>query len=80
MKKFANLEEYLSKENRDEFILYYKELEEIIGQELCNSAYTYNRYWESGSTHTLSNLVKKYGYKIEPDLKNKRLRFIRIGK
>ena len=78
MDKFYGLARYLSIEKRSDFYLGLKEIEELIGQPLSKSAYTYSAYWFPTKTHYSANLIRDLGFKVSPDLKNKRIRLMRI--
>lgn len=79
MDKFYGLARFLSIEKRSDFYLGLKEIEELIGQPLSKSAYTYSAYWFPTKTHYSANLIRDLGFKVSPDLKNKRIRLMRIG-
>ena len=79
MDKFAYLIDYLKRETRDDFYLDLKQIEEIAGVELSKSAYDYPAYWSTSGTHYLANQIWDCGFKVSPDLRNKRIRLIRIG-
>ena len=78
MDKFINLIDYLKREKRDDFYLELAQIEEIAGVELSKSAYEYSAYWSTSGTHYLANQIWDCGFKISPDLKNKRIRLMRI--
>ena len=80
MNKFRDLEEYLRKEDREDFYLTLSQIEGIIGQHLPKSAYQHNAYWHPSDTHYSANLILRCGYKVSPDLRNERLRLTHIGK
>ena len=79
MDKYADLAEYLKRETRDDFYLDLSKIEEIIGQALPKSAYQYSAYWHPSDTHYSANLILECGFRVSPDLKNKRLRLVREG-
>ncbi len=62
--KFAGLKSYLMKENRAVISLSFKEIEDIIGCELCKSAYHYPQYWQPSPTHVLPNTIIAAGYMV----------------
>lgn len=80
MDKYADLVEYLKRETRDDFYLDLSKIEEIIGQALPKSAYQYSAYWHPSDTHYSANLILECGFRVSPDLRNKRLRLVREGK
>lgn len=75
--KFTDLKDYLLRETRNNFYLSFAEIEEIIGQPLCQSAYKYLPYWSPTETHTLTVMIYDCGFTIEADLKNKRIKLSR---
>jgi hypothetical protein len=79
MDKFVYLIDYLKRETRDDFYLELKQIEEIAGVELSKSAYEYSAYWSTSGAHYLANQIWDCGFKVSPDLKNKRVRLIRTG-
>lgn len=79
MDKYIYLIEYLNRETRDDFYLDLKQIEEISGVELPKSAYEYSAYWSTSGTHYLANQIWDCGFKVSPDLRNRRIRLIRIG-
>ena len=80
MDKFVNFVSYLKREKRDEFYITHKEIEEIIGQPLCKSAYKYREYWDISGTHRFANLIYDCGYKVSPDLDHQRIKLYRYDK
>ena len=79
MDKFINLIDYLKREKRDDFYLELTQIEEIAGVELSKSAYQYSAYWSTSGTHFLANQIWDCGFKVSPDLKNKRIRLTRAS-
>ena len=79
MDKYIYLIDYLKRERRDDFYLDLKQIEEISGVELPKSAYEYSAYWSTSGTHYLANQICDCGFKVNPDLRNKRIRLIRTG-
>ena len=75
--KFTDLKDYLLRETRNIFYLSFAEIEEIIGQPLCPSAYKYLPYWYPTKTHTLAVMIEECGFKTEPDILNKRIKIFR---
>lgn len=72
--KFAGLKSYLMKESKKVVSLSFKEIENIIGCDLCMSAYNYSAYWQPSQTHILPNTIIAAGYKISSvDLLVKRI-------
>ena len=79
MDKFVDLIDYLKREKRDDFYLDLSKIEEIVGQPLSKSAYQYSAYWSTSGTHYLANEIYNCGFVVKPDLKNKRIRLVRVG-
>ena len=78
MNKFADLIEYLKRETRDDFYLGLMQIEKIARVELKKSAYEYPAYWSASKRlHRLATQILDCGFKVRPDLKNKRIRLIR---
>lgn len=75
--KFSDLKECLQRETRNNFYLSFAEIEEIIGQPLCPSAYKYLPYWHPTVTHTLAVMIYDCDYSIEADLIQKRIKLSR---
>lgn len=79
MDKFAYLIDYLKRETRDDFYLDLMQIEKIARVELRKSAYEYPAYWSASKRlHRLATQIWDCGFKVSPDLKNKRIRLIRI--
>lgn len=79
MDKFVNFISYLKRETRDDFYIDLEEIEEIIEQPLARSAYEYSAYWSNDGVHRFPFLIGECGFKVSPDLVNKRIRLIRVG-
>lgn len=62
--KFDAVKEYLQASGKDKIILSFMEIEEVIGTELCKSAYNYSAYWHPSPTHIMPNMILDAGYKI----------------
>lgn len=72
--KFAGLKQYLVSSGKSEIILFFAEIESIIGTALCKSAYTYPAYWQPSPTHIMPNTILAAGYKVASvDLIGKKL-------
>ena len=78
MDKFANFISYLKQQNKDEFYINLKEIEEIIKAPLCNSAYKHQAYWSADGVHSFADSILECGYKVSADLKNKRIRLYKV--
>ena len=79
MDKFVDFLDYLKREQRDDFYIDLSEIERIIGQQLSNSAYVHSAYWYADGVHRFAMQIYECGFKVSPDLKNKRIRLVRIG-
>lgn len=44
--------------------LSFRQIEDIIGETLCKSAYNYNAYWNPSATHILPHTIIEAGYEI----------------
>lgn len=62
--KFSKLKTYLQNVNKTMLTLSFKKIEDIIGSELCKSAYSYPQYWQPSATHVLPNTIIDAGYTI----------------
>jgi hypothetical protein len=51
--KFKDLDRYFGSVKTNEITLTLGEIERIIGQKLCDSAYKYPAYWYDSKTHML---------------------------
>lgn len=79
MNKFDNFIYYLRHQTQNSFTLSFAEIEDIIGSRLCNSAYKYKVYWSpSGRKAGFPTSVLGCGYRMDPDLINKRVTFYKI--
>ena len=65
MDKFIGIESYLFKSTENKIALSFSKIEQIIGCNLCNSAYQYKQYWHPSKTHILPNIILSTGYEIE---------------
>ncbi len=78
--KFANLHRYFSELNEDELTMTFKEMENIIGENLSKSAYQYPAYWYDSKTHMLPKSWIENGYKMEGlSLKEQKVTFRKIS-
>lgn len=72
--KFKPLQDYLEQCNLEVVNLTFKEIEEIIGDKLCDSAYKWEAYWNPNRP-----LVwKDIGYKMSKNRKNQTITLSRI--
>lgn len=65
MGKFYPLTKYLSNRIEKTIVFSFPEIEQIISEPLCYSAYTYKAYWSPSKTHMLPNAIIEAGYKID---------------
>ena len=71
--KFSDFKNFLLRE-KNSFYLSLEEIELIIGQHLCKSAYAYKQYWYPTKTHTFAVLIYECGFEIEADIKHPRIK------
>ena len=72
--KFEALKDFLIAQQSETIRLTFAEIESMIADSLCKSAYQYSAYWHSSETHTLPNMIIDAGYTIENvDLQNQTL-------
>ena len=72
--KFSGMKKYLESCAESKISLTFAEVENIIGTELCKSAYTYPVYWKPSKTHTMANTIVAAGYEvISVDLKSEKI-------
>lgn len=62
--KFKNLEGFFCSSTEKQITLSFKQVEEIIGQELSTSAYKYSAYWHPSKTHTITKAWINAGYRL----------------
>ena len=79
MYKFAYLIDYLKRETKDDFYLDLMQIEKIARVKLCKSAYEYPEYWYTCGKHSLATQILDCGFEVKPDLKIKKIKFIRVG-
>jgi len=78
--KFKDLDRYFGSVKTNEITLTLGEIERIIGQKLCDSAYKYPAYWYDSKTHMLPKCWTQNGYKMEGlNLKEQNVRFRRVA-
>ena len=65
MGKFDSLRRFLEEKHSDRIALSFRDVERIIGEELCPSARKYHAYWRLSKTHMLPQAVDEAGYSIE---------------
>ena len=74
MGKFYPLIKHLSNRTENVLTLTFSDIEQIISEPLCYSAYTYRAYWVPSRTHVLPNAILEAGYEIdEVDLAGRRI-------
>ncbi len=64
MSKFAGFEKFLETNDQNDLLLHFSEIEEKIGQPLCDSAYRHAPYWYS-RTNNIGGIIVKNGYAVE---------------
>lgn len=63
--KFDSLKNYLSQQTGHTISFSFKDIEHILGEKLCNSAYLYSAYWSRNRKYTCVSAIIDGGYKIE---------------
>ena len=72
--KFEALKDFLIVQQSETIRLTFAEIESMIADSLCKSAYQYSAYWHPSETHTLPNMIIDAGYTIENvDLQNQKI-------
>lgn len=78
--KFKGLSNYFENLEEDRVELTFQQIEGLIGEKLCNSAYIHKEYWYVDKTHTFPNNWLDNNYRmISLDLKNQRVVFVKNG-
>lgn len=62
--KFAGIRTYLTDCGKSTVSLSFAEIENIIGTQLCKSAYNYTVYWRPSATHSMGNAILAAGYDV----------------
>ena len=62
--KFAGIRTYLADCGKSTVSLSFAEIENIIGTQLCKSAYNYTVYWRPSATHSMGNAILAAGYDV----------------
>lgn len=79
--KFAGLIRYFTDLKKEEVTMTLKQIESIVGEKLCYSAYNHKEYWYADNTHTFPNCWIDNGYKMTYlNLKEQRVTFTKLGK
>lgn len=60
--KYRFLADFLFKHGGDSITMTFKQIEELIGQELPSSAYNHRAYWSNTDTHSISKVWMQAGY------------------
>jgi hypothetical protein len=77
--KFAGLIMYFSELKDNEVSLTFEQIESIVGERLCYSAYNHKEYWYADNTHTFPNCWIDNGYKMNYlNLNEKRVTFTKV--
>jgi len=65
--KFQKLKDFFSNQRNKRIVLTFKQIEEILGFKLCDSAYKHRVYWndKSSPTHTFTKAWTEAGYEVE---------------
>ena len=79
--KFSQLDSFFQKCIQPTISLTFKEIEEIIGEPLCNSAYTRRQYWYSTKENCISKSWLMNGYSLKRlHLERKRITFCKTDR
>lgn len=77
--KFLELATYFGKSKGNYIRLSFEQIEAILGQKLCSSAYKYTAYWHPSKTHTITATWIDSGYKLSGiDLVNQTVSFVKV--
>lgn len=77
--KFVGLIRYFSELKEDEVTMTLQQIESIVGEKLCYSAYNHKEYWYADNTHTFPNCWIDNGYKMTYlNLKEQRVTFTKV--
>lgn len=78
--KFRGLSIYFENLKEEKVELTFQQIEGLIGEKLCNSAYKHKEYWYADKTHTFPNNWLDSNYRmVSLDLKNQRVIFVKNG-
>ena len=78
MGKYTPFEMYLKSIQKDQLVLSFKEIEQILNSTLPDSAYEYRQWWENDSYHSQSKAWKNASWKVdEVDFTKELIRFRR---
>lgn len=70
--KFISLSRYLRENDKNTIVLKFSEIESILGEKMCKSAYNYPAYWSLSETHTFPLAWINEGYTLKKlDLTNR---------
>ena len=76
---YAPLHDYFQNCQKPQFTMSFSQIEKIIGQKLCDSAYKYSSYWYKLGKTAISNAWSINEYSVSRiDLKNKKIAFKKI--
>ncbi|OPZ35185.1 MAG: hypothetical protein BWY98_00806 [Tenericutes bacterium ADurb.BinA155] len=65
MDKFVSLFSYLQHQTEERIVLSFEDIEHLIGDKLCPSAYKYRAYWAPSAPYSLPSRIEETGYFIE---------------
>lgn len=78
--KFANLFRYFTELKKYEVNMTFEQIEGILGEKLCNSAYTHRTYWYVADTHIFPRCWIENGYKMTYlNMNMHRVNFTKVG-
>lgn len=76
--KFTELRTFLENSGKVRITLTFSEIENILGETLCASAYKYKVYWYPSPTHTCALMIQEANYQVEyVDLNAKKIQVVK---
>lgn len=61
--KYINLTNYLKNINEENVKMSFKDIENLLGEKLCDSAYKYSKFWSNTESHSIYFGWFNAGYK-----------------
>lgn len=61
--KYINLTNYLKNINEENVKMSFKDIENLLGEKLCDSAYKYSKFWSNTESHSIYFCWFNAGYK-----------------
>ncbi|MER1999519.1 MAG: hypothetical protein ABS882_07070, partial [Lysinibacillus sp.] len=75
--KYEPLYKFLESKESNRLIMTFKEVEEVLGFTLPESASKYMAWWDGSSQHTQAYSWTRAGFKANPSLKEKKVEFVK---